>query len=367
MYFFIKKILKDNLLSALSAWAFCFSPAFYYYMINPLPDVFALALGLHGLALTWKSNGPRLLFGLALLSLSALCKLPFGLFFLVPLVQQWSRPENGRQWAGLLAIGLFGLPPVIWYAAVVPDWAGNGIVQGLFKSRASVDELADYLLHNLVSTLPELLVNYAAMPFFLTGVYLAVRRNVPRKHPELLLLGLGLTAYFLFELNMIEKDHDYYLFPFYPLLFLAVGHGIRAFWGHANQKIRLVAVGLLALLPLTAGLRMQTRWQPERPGFNPDLLVHQRALQQAVPADALCIAGNDVSGYIFFYYIDKKGWAFQQDEPTGTQLSDWRNRGAGYLYSDSREIENRATAEGLLDTLVAEHGSVRVFKLKSPR
>jgi hypothetical protein len=142
-----------------------------------------------------------------------------------------------------------------------------------------------------------------------------------------------------------------------------MGYGIREFLLSKVRYARAATFILLLALPLTAWLRMQTRWNPEQPGFNPDLLIYQEELKKAVPEDALCIVGNDESSYIFFYYIHKKGWAFQKDEPSPELLESWRNQGAAYLYSDSREIERRALQAGILDSLILEIGSIKVYQL----
>jgi hypothetical protein len=117
-------------------------------------------------------------------------------------------------------------------------------------------------------------------------------------------------------------------------------------------------------LPLTAFLRIDSRWNPEKPGFNKDLLIYREELRKAVPEDVLCIAGNDLSGFIFFYYIDKKGWGFYYDELDAQQLSRMIEEGAGYLYSDSRKVEAKPGISPLLDDLIIERGSIKIFKLK---
>jgi hypothetical protein len=53
---------------------------------------------------------------------------------------------------------------------------------------------------------------------------------------------------------------------------------------------------------------MQVGWDKDSPGFNKDLLTYWDELREAVPKNTLCVAGNDISSFIFFYYIDKKGW-----------------------------------------------------------
>lgn len=365
MFAFLNAVFRDRQLASLGAWAFCFSPAFYYYMINPLPDVFALALGLNGIALVWGENGKLKYVGLGLISLATMCKLPFILFMAFSLQQgknfmDWK--TNWRQW---ILWGVFLIPPALWYAFVVPAWKGNGIVQGLMDNQVPFQQLGDYFLHNLVSTVPELLVNYAGMPFFLTGLFFIWKQKKRLiDSPAFLLFASGLIAYFLFELNMIAKVHDYYLFPFYPALFLIITYGVKQFRISRLAWIRNILWLLLLILPLTAWLRMQTRWNPASPGFNPDLLTYKEQLRTAVPDTALCIAGNDESGYIFFYYVHKKGWAFQKNEPLEDQLKTWHLKGAKYLYSDSEEIDERARRAGLIDTLIQKQGSIRVYKLR---
>jgi len=128
--------------------------------------------------------------------------------------------------------------------------------------------------------------------------------------------------------------------------------------------LKIFVLTLLCILPLTAFLRIDSRWNHEKPGFNKDLLIYKEELRDAVPEDALCIAGNDLSGFIFFYYIDKKGWGFYYDELDAAQLSRMIEKGAAYLYSDSRNVENKAGIAPFLGELVVERGSIRIFKLK---
>ncbi|MBK8391221.1 MAG: hypothetical protein IPL23_18845 [Saprospiraceae bacterium] len=44
-YLLLFEIFKDRLIAFCGSFAFSFSPVFYYYTINPLPDVFGLSIG----------------------------------------------------------------------------------------------------------------------------------------------------------------------------------------------------------------------------------------------------------------------------------------------------------------------------------
>lgn len=377
MYRFLQLLFDNRRLAIAGAWAFTFSPSFFYYTINPLPDNLALCCGVWGLGLflLWQKErqdwGLSLFSGL-LLGLGALCKLPFILYFVLPftgLIQGLLRQNLCRRdvWA-LISLHLFALLPFAWYAWVIPSWSGNPIVEGMLGHSGDWETLLDYWQHNLISTLPELLLNYGATPFFLFGIYQAYKRRAYQhvNFPMLMMLGLAVLGYYLFEANAIGKVHDYYLFPFYPLLFALVAYGAYRMLSAKARWANYLAFGLLLLLPITCNLRMQSRWNEQAPGFNRDWLVHKEALRQAVPEDELVVAGNDKSHFIFFYYIGKKGWGFHNDDLPPERLQAAAKAGARYLYTDSERVIAAPASQLLLDSLVVQLGSVRVYQLKVP-
>ena len=124
------------------------------------------------------------------------------------------------------------------------------------------------------------------------------------------------------------------------------------------------ALVLAAILPLTAWLRTRNSWNPDAPGFNKDWLQYKNELRAAAPDDALCVVGNDVSYQIFFYHIDKKGWAFTDDRLDAPRLNGMILEGAQYLFSDTRKTDENPEIRPMLDSLVLEKGSVRVFRLR---
>jgi hypothetical protein len=248
---------------------------------------------------------------------------------------------------------------------VIPGWNVSGILHGMAKSDAPLATVLEYLQHNVVSTLPELLLNYGSLPLFLAGIWFLWRNKAYNKNRflPLAITGLALVAYFLYEVNMIANVHDYYLFPFLPLLFILVAYGAAQLLAGTKRFLRYFAMFCLVILPVTCWIRMLPRWNLDSPGFNKDLLTWKEDLRRAVPKDALCIAGNDASHFIFFYYIDKKGWGFENDGMTGEALKKMIGEGAQYLYSDSRGVEGRIG--NFLDQLILERGSVRVYHLRS--
>jgi len=376
MYKMLLAIFQSNIPALAGAWAFNFSPSFYYYTINPLPDNFALCCSIWGIALffLWhrKNKNYLLILSGIMLSLGALCKLPFILYFIVPftyfLIQIRKDRISKKLILNLLMVSLPVILPVAWYVFVIPQWKSNGIVSGVLDNGVPFITILDYLQHNLVSTLPELLLNYGSLLFFISGFYFLFKNKAFRNPLFLVFLAwsAGILAYFLFEINMIAKVHDYYLFPFYPVLFILVGYGAYHFSQINYKYISYLFLFILLILPLTAYLRMHNRWNPDSPNFNKDLLLYKEELRNAVPKNSLCIAGNDETHFVFFYYIDKKGWGFNNDELNAQDLNQMIDEGAEYLYSDSRKTDTNQQIQQFLGPMILQKGSLKVYRLTKP-
>lgn len=374
IYYLLNALFKNTTLAVIGAWTFNFSPSFYYYTINPLPDNLALCCSIWGVGLffdwlTSKKLKNLLLSGL-LLSIGALCKLPFIIYYSIPFVYFLILAIKKGLNTKLLtqAIGVLGLAilPLLWYAWVIPQWDENPIVEGMFNNRESIQNLLGYYKFNLISTLPELLINYGSVLFFLAGFYFLYKRKSYKNTTFILILSLCffVLIYYFFEANAIGAIHDYYLFPFYPLIFMLVAYGAYHLYNFNKKPLQYFTLFLLLMLPFTCYLRMQNRWDTESPGFNKDLLLYKTELRNAIPKDALVVAGNDKSDFIFFYYIDKKGWGFNNDDLTSNTLESMITEGAEFIYTDSKEIYTNNELTPYFDELIIEKGSIKLFKLK---
>ena len=369
----VRQLLNSDAAGFVAAGGLLFSPAFYYHGINPMPDNLALCLSLWGMAwfFQYVSSGNRLhlLLGGVALAAGVAVKLPFIVWYAAPgwyFLQQWWRTKTlQRLWIKGFIFFLPMLLPLSWYAWVIPQWKAHVITQGILGNWESLSNTLGYVAHNLISTLPELLLGYALLPLFLAGTVLFFRNQAYRRagFPVLAVWFLALALFYVYEANAIRNDHDYYFYPFYPLVFLPVGLAVKELEGISGIW-RKLALGVILLAPLNTHLRMHQRWNPENPGFNVDVLRHKAALQAAVPEQALVVAGNDVSHFIWLYHLDKKGWCFDQDGLRADSLHAWRTRGAAFLYSDSRKLERNPDIAAQFDRLVDSFGTVRVYALK---
>jgi hypothetical protein len=375
IYVLINTLYNNKKIAFAGAWAFNFSPCFFYYTINPLPDNMALCVGIWGLAVFFywiKKQKTHLLFIAGMFfSISALCKLPFIIYAVPPFVYFIKNivAQNNIKIQLLHSITIFAplLLPLTWYITVIPHWGGNGVILGLMANQIDFYTFFDYVQHHIVSAFPELIINYASLPFFVIGIFYFFKNKSYKNtlFPIIASLLIAVLVYFFFELNMIAKVHEYYLFPFFPIVFIIVSYGILQLIKSTNKFANAFAYIALFLLPFTAYLRTYNSWNYDSPGFNKDLLIYKNELRQAVPDDALCIVGNDKSRHIFFYYINKKGWGFDSDEMNSEQLNTFINYGgAQYLFSDSRIFEQKTNVSPYLDKLILEKGTIRIYSFK---
>lgn len=266
----------------------------------------------------------------------------------------------------LFTIGLLALLPcVAWYSWVIPTWGDAGIINGIVAGGSGIMDTLSIVWQTTISLIPELFVNYGSVLFLLFGVYLFLterKKYLPIHHAYLWVL-VAFLAYYFYEINMITTVHDYYLFPFLPLLFLAVGYGLRSAL-KSKTFIRVLSILLLLILPLTAFLRADSRWRIEgtQALVNDDL----EALKLATPENAICIVGNDLSGHILLYLLDRRGMSFSDDSLPELQMEWMVANGSEFMYSSSLKVENDPAIRPYLKELILDAGTMRVYKLIEP-
>ena len=221
IYKLLSTLFHNEVLSLIGAWAFNFSPCFYYYTINPIPDNLALCCSIWGITLffSWLNTKKTssLLGGGLLLSLGSLCKLPFLIYYIVPgtyfIIHFVRRGIYKNTLFQAMGIFIFSILPVIWYISVIPEWQGNVTVKGIFNNKESLLTLMDYLQHTLIVVLPEMLLNYGSLLFFLAGFFFLFRNKAYKssKFPLIFSWGIAVILYYFFEINAIAKVHDYCL------------------------------------------------------------------------------------------------------------------------------------------------------------
>ncbi len=372
MFYLCNNVFRNKVIATICAWCFNFSPVFYYYTLNPMPDNMALCCAIWSIGVFYRYlNTLRTAYVICsaiFLGIATLVKLPFILYgsFMFTIVAAQGKYRNfSRKQLGAIffAFLFFIIPACVWYITVIPKW-DNGVVKGALDIKQNMSAWLYILWGNVSSSLPELLINYASVLFFIAGLYFTFRNKLYRnnKFYPFLFWGISIILYFLYELNMIDTVHDYYLFPFLPPIFILVAYGAYRLL-LADKLYRIVSLVCLCVLPLTAFLRIDSRWDTQDPGFNPVYFKYEKELRNLTPQNAYCIVGNDPSHYILLYYIDRKGWAFDYDRLDGDQLSYYVSKGAKYLFLDSHIDDNPGIKAHLYEKIFDKE-TLRVYKLK---
>lgn len=369
-------LYKDPLIAALGFWALSFSPVFFYYTVNPLPDNLALCAGMFYLYFAIKNYRKESLINhLAaafFISLATLSKLPFIVFGAVTFVyflQKWSA-EKFRISKGLVLNAsiylIMLLPAFFWYRWVMPGWVGNGILHGIFANDNSWANVIRILSYHVRIMFPKILLNPVSLILILSAmIYFFKNRDFSKKQ------NIGLLAafimgmlYFGLEINMIDTVHDYYMMPFLPFLYLAVMYGTKGSMD-ANPYLKLPIIPVFLLMPYQNLRQNRDSWSYEKSGVNKNLFIHKKALQQAVPKGERVIVLNDLSQFNFFYIIDKEGYVFKDDYLQAEWVDDlvW-NFNVKYMYSDSRKVDENPEMQKRIDTVLLQAGSIKVLRLK---
>lgn len=369
-YRLIKNYHQTQNLSALAAWCFAWSPVLFFYSVNPLPDNLALCATIWSMAYLkiHQSTGSikSLLIFSAFLSLATAVKLPFAVFgagyipvFLRNFSQRGIKTTIIQAWTVLLIVA----PALAWYAWVIPQWANSALIGGVgAEESVNYSKATSNIWGILHSILPELLINYGSVIFFLIGVGLFLKSKQFAKYSSEIAILIAVTAYYLYEVNMIGLAHDYYLFPFLPLIFLVVANGLKLVLQSDNQIFRNISTLALLILPLTAFLRADGRWEPM--GSEKQIHVHKEELRSLTADDKLIVAGNDPSTHMFLYHIGKKGWTFEQDWLKEENLIDHISNGAKYLYCNSTQVDRNPSIAKHLESPIFDKDGIRVYPLK---
>ncbi|HQQ92928.1 MAG TPA: glycosyltransferase family 39 protein [Bacteroidia bacterium] len=368
-YKWIRVYLRMEL-ALLSAGFLCFSPILFYYCINPLPDMLALCFGVWFLyfATCFKKSrrNSQLISAGLLLSLATLVKLPFvlyGLILLPDFITQFRKKKFGQALSQSLWILLLLIPALVWYVKAIPTWKHNGITRGMLDNDKPIPVLLDYMWSHLVSNFPELLTNYAAFPLVLAGIYYMMKNRVLKsvQYRHLILLTVFLVFYYFFEMNMIEKTHDYYLLPFIPLIFCVLAYGLKNLW---STRFRTWILVFILIAPLTAWLRIHERWNTEDPGFNKAFLTEQKNLQAIVPENAKCIVDFDDSRFIALYYLKRFGYSLFKNEINPDKLRFCYNKGARFLITQNANFKTSDFPEFQMQKRYS--GQLQVYQLEKP-
>lgn len=368
-----KHVLECNVSACVTTILLMYSPIFYFYQINPIPDNLALCCGIWYLFLIVKyeysKKNELLFFALIFLLISTLVKLPFIIFgvvsFYFSMIQLKSKPIS---WFSTIKYNIGHivalLPALAWYLWVIPTWSGNPVLKGSLGTSVNPGVIKDIIAYHISTMFPFLLLTPLVWFLVIFGFWRTFKAYRSRAW-LLLLLGINFV-YLFFEFVPIGMVHDYYMMPFLPALYLISGFGVHQIW--RKKKIGKFVIALsLAFTSIYTPIYTSSFWSLEKSYYNKDAFIFADELKSLVHNDEKCIVLNDNSSYIFSYLVDKMGYMFKSDYLPIAWVDDMvRNHDVEYMYSDSKKLNESVALEKYIDRILFSKNSIKVFKLKIP-
>jgi len=311
-------------------------PQFYYDSINAMPDIYALGLGflsayyIQKFRLNNRINW--LIISAILAALGGMIKFQF---LIIPLsfyaVFEWS---NWNIKKTLLAHFIISTVPVIlWYLHAIELTATSNLKEfGLWIKPITAKEKLHTIYTNIVSDSPELLIGYPLL-VFLVFIIVKYTKHIRFKSEFSYLIVLWVLGFACFYYVAIERmqHHSYYFMVLLPISILVV---VKLANKNHNISKWLPMVVIINLI--WAGVRIiPSRWV-ENAYQVPQELIDINQLSQlrgCIPRGSKSLVGPDKSGCIYFYYLQTKGYSFE----------------------DYREI-NSMKVEGAFMDIIKRHG-----------
>jgi hypothetical protein len=363
MFLLFQLLFKNWLTSFIATFLFQYSPLFFYYTINPLPDNLALCGGIWYIYFIKKyfdtvKNKDLILAGISLL-IATLAKLPFLMFSILSIVYFFGQIFKERKLTiTLLKFAVVQLlivsPALLWYAWVMPGWTNNPILYGVLAGDFSMEKFWEILGYYASVTFPTELLSMPVWILILTGILNLFLNKYNLKW--LWSLVIITFMYLIMQANAIGTVHDYYMFPFLPWLFVLLAAGVESF----SRLSKYMKYPLFAICLWSACFTYEdtySKYSLDRSILNRDFYVYSEELKAAAPRDARCIIMNDKSKYIYSYRIDKMGYIFRDDHlPIKWVDGMVRDAKVRYMYSDSEKMNNNPELKKYIDHVIMTKG-----------
>lgn len=307
------KIHIESKYAIFGAILFLSIPQFYYDSINAMPDIMALMFALSALCFLhdfYKKNNTNFIIPAVLACICAgLIKFQFLAIPLVAIV--WiQRKRDHILFTGIASALVIGVV-VKWYLYALELTKQSNLKEfGLWIKPINKNELLKTLETNLLSDLPELLSGW---PIFITLILLSLLKikqiewNASTK--LILVWFLGFIGFYAVAIERMHH-HSYYFMMLLPLVIIVLMYLVQA------VKLQIGLLVLLCIFNFTwAFVRIiPSRWTKEKMGIPIEFIDknQRQAIVNSTSKNILTAIGPDISGCIYFYFTETKGYSFEK-------------------------------------------------------
>lgn len=342
-------------------------PQFYYDSINAMPDTMAICTSAWS-ALYFlkhlKTDNKRffsmsLLFGIV----SGLIKfqfliLPFAFFFF-----EW---KNKKFWKNKVAFFVMSLiPVVIWYLYALEQTQLNNLKEfGLWIKDIPLSQKLKTVFDNVVSDMPEKLIGWPLTVFLVYQLLFNKTKTSALLKP---VYWFWLIQFVVFYVVAIERmqNHSYYFMTLLPLFVFVTLKKV------GNPKRTHQILFWVFLLNMTWAIVriVPSRWTNEKMQIPEDFkrMSFRDSIQEMIPKGKQILIGPDVSGCIYFYYTNTKGYSFassQEFEEKGAEFLQYlKTQGIDYLLYENKESMRELVSKESSLVEIKSVGNFRICRI----
>jgi len=361
IYSFTQRIGFSKKRSLLMVFFVSCSPLYFYYSFNILPNMPGLMLYLFSLsffiaAIDRRSLGWTFWLAVFCLTNAVLIKSTY-MFFGLPLAWIFISKFLARKDYKIVLQAILGggVVFIFWYAMYRHSVF---IQQNAVFERGSTITLhptpvtGGFLefLRVIKIAFPkwflEMVVNLAALPMFLAGLFVAVKTKFWNK-PWGIFWVLYLLSFFIYALcfSALFEDHSYYLTSTLLMTGIASAYGAERL---LSSKYRYFIIFLMILMPIVMFTRVDGRWKKDRQ-IPIELLEQVEEIRRFLPEGKRVVIAGDHNPAVFLYHIHRKGVRFNKID--SERLGYLKDHGFEYILaytprSDLIDIEPQITEIG---------------------
>ncbi len=335
VYSFTQRIGFSKMRSLLTAFFISSSPLYFYYSFNILPNMPALMLYLFSLsffiaAIDSRSLGWKFWLAVFCLTIAVLMKSTY-MFFGLPLAWIFISKYLANKDSKIITQAALGggVVFICWYfmykhsillQQAAPDERGLTITLHPTPIQGGPLEFLRVIKIAFPKWFLEMVVNLAALPMFLFGLYTAIKTKFWKK-PWGPFWLLYLTSFFIYALcfSALFEDHSYYLTSTILMTGLASAYGAEQL---LKTKYRYVILVLMIAMPVVMYTRVEGRWGKDRQ-IPIELLERVEEIRSHLPEDKRVVIVGDKSPAVYLYHIHRKGVRFNHISPE--KLDDLRD------------------------------------------
>lgn len=323
-YLFLRQIEFDFKYALIGPLILLSIPQMYYDSMNAMPDVMSLTLSLLSLycltAYFKKDTILFFVFGIIFSMIAGLIKFQF---LIIPLSSIVYLRLNKKTLTLTLLGGLFvSFVVVIWYLYATELTKLNNLREfGLWIKPISLAAILETIKSNLISDAPELLMGW---PLFVLFIVLLKQVGIKGEIKHQIIIGyIGFLLFYIIAIERMQH-HSYYFIVLLPFLVLSILNSFKSTKFSFNILILICSLNFI----WSFARIIPSRWADGGKGIPEEFKNSEQRnlLTKGMKSSKISLVGPDVSGCIFFYFTNSKGYSFDNFD----ELFEERTQGSEY-------------------------------------